>query len=61
MKRLAASALAIAATLCELAAAVLWALHAVVTWEPPNAFEEWAEGEGRPALASLERGGDGLA
>lgn len=74
MKRLAASALYFAAGLCELAAALLYAMRDIATWRAPKTdanlqfaigesddpWERWAEGEGRPALRSLERGGSGM-
>lgn len=67
MKLAIASALSTAATLAELLAACLWLIHSIVAWTPPLAtgdetpFELWADSEGRGPLASLRRGGSGMA
>lgn len=62
MRRLLARFLSTAATLAELLAALLWLAHFLVSWEPERSdpWGEWADGDGRAALVSLERGGDGM-
>lgn len=61
MKRPLASALSIAATLFEMAAALLWLAHDVLTWTPPpsDPFGEWADSDGAAALRALAMDGDG--
>lgn len=56
-----ASALSIAATLLEMAAALLWLAHDVLTWEPPpsDPFGEWAAQDGAAALRALAGGESG--
>lgn len=62
MTRPLASALSIAATLLELAAALAWLARDVLVWKlpPSDPLGEWADSDGAAALRALAMDGDGM-